>query len=375
MFFYLVVFGVIFLLTCVEETIREGQRKYVAMLMLILLGTVTGLRSLGGSDMDVYSMAYETMPPVFEFLSYPTYYQSQCFDFEMGYLIIISLCRTLGLTFNGYLVFESILFYTLLYLGLKEYTRHWGIVMLVFLYKMFFYDTFVSMRQPITIVIFFCLLKYIHAHKAFRYFFWTLVAVFIHKGAVLLFPLYFVNRFSVSKKWFAIWLLVFFPTAILAQKGLGAHIDYLMMKINPDKGIGYATMEETLSFFYTLEYYLIAILVLLNFKKINQLPYGQFMIKLFLVMLPFVTIFSGVLILRRELDYFFPFYGILIGYGCDVLPKLKPLIILLTSMVCLYGYTRYLRNFDQGGLIPYKSWLVSNYAAPVSIEKRTTYCI
>jgi len=47
--------------------------------------------------------------------------------------------------------------------------------------------------------------------------------------------------------------------------------------------------------------------------------------------------------------------------------KKKNIIAILVCVVCLYGYIRYLKSFDNGGLIPYNSYL--NDKVSIYIEK------
>jgi hypothetical protein len=99
-------------------------------------------------------------------------------------------------------------------------------------------------------------------------------------------------------------------------------------------------------------------LLIINYDKIvNAHKYAPLVIKLFLILLPIMTLFRGTLIFRRELDYFVPTYAFILGYICDIYKSKKWVVIFGTAIVCLYGYLRYIYLFDQGGLIPYRSWL------------------
>lgn len=70
-----------------------------------------------------------------------------------------------------------------------------------------------------------------------------------------------------------------------------------------------------------------------------------------------MTLFSSSLFFRREIDYFIPTYAFILGYLCDIYRKKKWLIIGATAIICFYGYIRFIILFDDGGMIPYKSWL------------------
>jgi len=323
--------------------------------MILILGCVSAFHGIGGSDYFIYSSAYNQAPTIQDFIERPQYFRSMIFSFEPGYIAIVSILKTCGIDFYGYIVIQSIVFYSCMYIGLRKFTKHWGLVMLVFMYKMFFYDTFVSMRQPLTIAGFFIILKYLNEGKSAKYFLGTIVLASIHNGAFILIPLYFIRFFKLTKRRILILAIVLFPTAILSQYGGGATINNIMSLINPAKG--YNNQDEAINIAYTLEYYLLLVAVIYNYDKIILEKYGEFILKIFLVILPIVTLFSGVLILRRELDYFFPFYGIIGGYIVDATKKAKAFAIILFTAISYYGYQRYLTNFGDGCLIPYKTWM------------------
>lgn len=360
MLFYSLIFFSISLLAFCEEIASLRQKKIVDFMMFAILCIVSAMHGIGGADWEVYLSAYNRCPDIFEYLRDMKYWHDNIFNFEYGYLFIISLIKTLGFNFNAYIVIQNIVFYSLMYVGLKRYTRHWGLVLLIFMYKMFIYDTFVSMRQPITIVGLFLIMKYIYERQGFRYFLCATLLFTVHNGALILFPLYLITYFKLTKKRLITLSILFLPTILIAQSGAFNALNTLMALINQAKGEGYSDSTGTLNIAYTLEYYLLLYFVIKNYNKLIQLKYGEFMIKIFLVVLPIVTLFSNVLILRRELDYFFVVYGIIGGYLCDVLPKMKFVILTCFILISYYGFSRYLYNFAQGGMIPYKTWLQTN---------------
>ena len=136
-------------------------------------------------------------------------------------------------------------------------------------------------------------------------------------------------------------------------------LEPLMSSAFGDKGMGYFSGDETQSVFYTLETYLVWFLIYANYNGIvRKHPHGEFMIKLFLIILPCVTLFRDVVILRREMDYFYLSIPVLLGYIYDIKIKLRPALFIGLAIVCFYGYIRYINNFDGGkSLLPYVSWL------------------
>ena len=116
--------------------------------------------------------------------------------------------------------------------------------------------------------------------------------------------------------------------------------------------------EESLSIFHTLEYLLVMGLLIINYDKIvHQSKYAPLMIKLFLILLPIMTLFRSNLFFRREIDYFVPTYAIILGYLCDIYKSRKWMVILGVAIISCYGFIRYITLFDGGAMLPYRSWL------------------
>lgn len=329
----------------------------VDVIILAILASFSALHGIGGTDYEIYEAAYNRIPNISDYISRPLYYSSEIFNHELGYLFIISVFKTIGCNYHAYLVLQSVLFYSLMYKGLHKFSKHWGLIMLVFMYKMFIYDTFVALRQGLTIAGFFAILPYLYNREAKKYYLGCIILSLIHNGAFVLFFLYILNYINLTKRRLWMLLLVFLPTTYLAHVGFGANLNTIMTLINASKAEGYSASSESMNIFYTIEYYIVMSLALFNYKRIVALKYGSFIIKLGLVLLPIVTLFSGIVILRREMDYFFPVYGIIGGYLCDALPNKKFIIITAYALICYYGFNRYLHNFDNGGMIPYKTWI------------------
>lgn len=80
------------------------------------------------------------------------------------------------------------------------------------------------------------------------------------------------------------------------------------------------------------------------------------------------TVMRGFVIITRIKDYFLWTYSIILYYLMENQEiKKKNIIAILVCVVCLYGYIRYLKSFDNGGLIPYNSYL--NDKVSIYIEK------
>ena len=347
-------------MTIVEEHTPTKNKSFVVSLMLVMLMCVSGFRYIGGSDLALYEHGYNQVPNLFSSDFVDFIGTADSFFWEPGYLVFISFLKTIvGLSFYGYLLIDAVFFYVLLYVGYRKYTIHWGILLMFFLYKLFFYETFVAMRQQMSLCLFFLIMHLVEERKPLKYYLLlTFVVLPMHFGAAILFLVYFLNRIKLTKSRFLKFGLILLPFAFLPQI-FSQVVQPLMSSVFGDKGMGYFSGEETQSIFYTLETYLVWFLIYNNYEAIvKKHNYGEFMIKLFMIILPCVTIFRDVVILRREMDYFYLSVPVLIGYIYDLKVKMRPVLLLGVAFICFYGYIRYINNFDGGkALIPYISWL------------------
>ena len=177
------------------------SKRIIEVCLLLILCIISGTRyNLGGTDYYLYKTVYDGLPGIVDFLkqynSIREHYQT--FGWEKGYLLLNSLAKSIGLSFYGFTLLHAIFFYSCLYIGIRSYTKNFSLILVVFLYKMFFYETFIAMRQSITIALFFVSLKHIENRNFVRYYLITLIAVFVHRGAFILFFLYYMLNLRLT---------------------------------------------------------------------------------------------------------------------------------------------------------------------------------
>ncbi|WP_461206050.1 EpsG family protein [Clostridium sp. DL1XJH146] len=355
----------------INNKIRQNQRNFFEISTLIMLCIVSGTRYyLGGTDYHVYKIVFDGLPTIKEFLM--NYFHLHEYyitlGFEPGYLFLNSIVKTLGFNFFGFTLVNSIVFYTCLYLGLKKYTYNFNILIIVFLYKLFFYNTFISMRQSITVGIFFLAMTYIEKKKPFKYFTLSLIAISFHNGALILFPIYFISRFKISKNKLILLNVIFIPTILASFFNLPVMrlFDFVIgffknpVAIDKANNLINGVAFSSIGIFHTLEYFLIMFLLVIYFDKIIEVnEHSEFILKLFIILLPVFTLFRGYEILTRIKDYFTLTYGIILGYLCLINNgKYRDIVQIGTIIVCAYGFFRFIILFDGGALMPYETYIL-----------------
>ena len=378
MFFYIGIFAICFIAAILNDKLKnEKEKRIFEISILIFLCIISGTRyNLGGTDYFVYKTVYDVVPTINEFNFESVQNINGTFGMEKGYLLYNSIIKTLGFSFYGFTLINSIIFYTCLYIGLKRYIKNFNFFLISFLYKMFFYDTFISMRQSVSMVIFFIALQFIEKKKPVKYWMLCTIALFFHNSAIILFPLYFIRNFKISKKTFMIINIVGLIFLILNITGIFVfnpinviNILFSNNSIALEKSNSYFDITEKISIIHSLEYFVIAIILYFNYEYIqNKNDKSKLVINIFIILMFIFTVMRGFVIITRIKDYFLWTYSIILYYLMENQEiKKKNIIAILVCVVCLYGYIRYLKSFDNGGLIPYNSYL--NDKVSIYIEK------
>lgn len=336
------------------------KQNYSVVFIILIFACISGFRyKLGGTDYDYYAYFYGLIKGKQELFA--TLSKSQ---YEVGYTAFVYLCaKVLHLSYEGSLVVEAFIFYILMYVGLKRYMPNWGIFLMFFMYKMFFYITFVAMRQAFTVAGFFAIMRYLEERKPLKYYATLALVSTFHYGAMILFVLYPIFGLNIKKERLAIFGIIFgLSTLLSGMTGslLNVVVNILGLSQLEDKAAAYSA-DASLNLLYTFEYFLLYILMTKNYDEIKQsFQHADFVIMLFLMVLPIVTLFRSTVILVRELPYFYPAYAILLYYVYAVSKNYK-IIFSVFVILCLSGLLKYMIQFDNGHFMHYKTWLFNPY--------------
>lgn len=355
----------------INNIIIIHDKKYIEITTVVLLCIISGTRYLlGGTDYYLYNQVYNNLPTIKEFVAnfnhLYDYYKT--YNFEVGYLFFNSLFKTFGFNYFGFTLIHSIIFYSCLYKGLKRYSYNFNLLILVFLYKMFFYNTFISMRQSIALAIFFVSMHFIEERKFTKYILSCLFAMLFHNSALFLFPLYLIHYIELSKKRIIIANIIFIPTILVSYFNLPVIKLFSFILVVFKNSIAFDKASKlingdtfsSIGIFHTFEYLLIMFLIIVYYDKIIKISiHSEFIIKMFLILLPIFTLFRGYEILTRIKDYLTLTYAIILGYLCLMQNKEKRFVVQIgTIIICAYGFFRFILLFDHGAMLPYQSYLL-----------------
>lgn len=348
------------------EKSNKDQRR-VCLIVIAALAIIAGLRNVGGTDYNIYRAIYNDAPSLGDFIRYYDVLDEKfrTFSVERFYLFGNSLFKALHFSYYGYIFLQAMFIVFGGYFALRKYTGEFMLVVLVFLYKFYFYNVFISLRQPITIVIFFFMLKFMEERRIIWYMLLGLVAFSFHTAAIILFPLYFLNRLKLTRGLVIALNVIFLPTLILSAMDvpvLRIFEPILELDIFATDEIFLKTehliLGESLTainWLHTAEYFLLMLLLILFFDQITKAhTKADTMIKLFLCLLPIFTLFRNYEILTRLKDYFTISYGFIISYIATIQKgRFRFIAYSATVAWCGFGFLRFIILFDGGAMLRY----------------------
>lgn len=199
MWLYLIIFFVPVLLYQFSEYLSKDV-PFLAM-MLGFLALFVGMGDmLGGYDRYIYGEVFDTIANTTT--QGRAYLLDGSFNFfpnEPGFIwvnIIIS-----WVTENRYIFILLLTFiiYSLLFVSLKRYAENYPFAVIVFLGLWFFF-TFTYLRQVLGATVAWLSIPYIIERKPIKFFIVALIAVSIHKSAIIFMPVYFIAHIPWSRK-------------------------------------------------------------------------------------------------------------------------------------------------------------------------------
>lgn len=368
MFFWTSVCSLIEIISNFGNKVRKNQKNTVFLLLLMILLLISGTRNLFdyNGDAHIYLAIYEAAPNL---LNFNDYFNNNFLKFyEIGYVFINSFFKTLGVSYTGFVFLHNLFFLGAIYYSLRDYIKDYEIFLSFFIYKIYIYDMFVSLRQSITIAIFLFMIDFMRKKQWIRYLFLGCIAGLIHSGAYILLPVYLINFIKINKNNLKLFLFILVPGIFVNIFKINiisnfANILYKLPFVNIDKVANLTdSTGNGISLLHVVEYFVILIIIMFNWDVLikNRKHEIDIFIKLLMILGLLLTYFSGAEILTRLKDYFLWAYPILLGYIFDSKKSNRGIFVIkyVFILYCYGCYFRYLINFCNGGFLNYSSWLI-----------------
>lgn len=371
MIWYVLIFLICIIAYIIDKGIKNNsQKKIVEISIVIILAVFSGTRyKLGGWDYGIYNDIFDWAPNFFDF----DFFVTNKYGTEIGYIFFNTIIKSLGFNFYGFTLIHSALFYFLLYRGLKKFDIDFSFFIIIFLYKSCIFNTFVSMRQSLVIVILLNALYYLVNDRPIRYLLCILPCVLIHTSSIILLPLVCMRNLNFSKKGLIIYgatFLILFVINILNiyqfnPSNLIYHLFSNNVTIMNKVETYYVNAESSISLLSTIENYLILLLLILTYRKVYKYSSKEhkIIINTFLMIIPIVTFFRSFEIMIRLRDYFSIFTPFVLYYISNVFKRKERFVYtILIFAFSFIGYYRYIYTYDSGefALKNYQSYLTKN---------------
>lgn len=354
---YLILFAAVFILSVLNLSISKEKMKIIFYIFMAFMILFVGLRKdLGGSDYYVYKAYFDAVPAPWNLGSFNYF-----IHYKFLYMFLNSLVKIFSTNFFWLTLLVAAITLSLLFTQMYKYMKYPFFAFLFYLYKTFFYTNFVILRQSIAMMIFFFAIKFIIEKKFIKYVICILIASLFHTTALILLPLYFLNRFDFSKINPYLIVVVSFLLGSISKYILEALVYVAKFAhmapsvINKIQGMtsgiqGAFNPHMVEALFYV---------VLFSFmRKIVKTKTDTVFYNLFIVYVSTLFMFSRFTIFVRISMYFYISIMYLMSKRIEVIKssKVRLLVVYLLGLIFLLGYIKYLQAFDNGGLMPYR-WI------------------
>lgn len=349
-------------------------KNVFAILVIILLALLSGTRyHLGGYDYSNYEYMFQ-LAPTLNNLNLISYVQENgLIGSDVGWTLINSITKSMGFNFYGLTVFVAIFFWFTLYFVLKKYMTNINIFFVIAMYKYLLDVSFIYMRQSVAVAIFILSLRYILKKKIIPYMLLVVFAATVHFSAVILIPIYWINRIKITKKrlfWYTVlfsssFILVLLHVDIISMFGFLSNIvsGSGAQKISEaSNGTLYGEVGILSSILHLIEFLIVAFFLIKNFDKMELYDEKkELMIRLFMLLLPIYSIFATSSIMVRYGFYFLFTYSVIIDYlvvKVNIINKIFWYALLI--IVSFFGMYKFVIGFDDGADLYYDSFIFHN---------------
>lgn len=238
--------------------------------------------------------------------------------FEPGFRTLYFLGYFFELPANTVFVLGGFLIYFFLFLGIKNYSVSFPLSLYIFFATGLYFFSFNEFRQFIAVCVVFYGYRYCVEKKLLKWGLVVFFAMFFHKSAFVVFPMYIVAKIKLSKK---IFNTIILGTLIFKKIGM---LEILCSVLSVIPG-HYSEYAETLTYLSRssgsgfIGYLYLILLFLINNAKFRSCYFQSEQLRPFINILLFgsifVNVFADIYMVVRLMEYFlitivvvFPFY-------------------------------------------------------------------
>jgi len=165
-----------------------------SLYLIATLVLIAGLRDGVGHDTDSYGELYDQIKPLLSYESIPQLLDHwSSFHGENGFLFLVSLSKSIGASFNVFLILFTSIGFALFYLSLRYYRVNIFLSLFIYVSLYFVTSYFAQIRTGLVAAGFLFISRYICRKSFVKYLIGLLLLSIIHKISFALLPIYFIK--------------------------------------------------------------------------------------------------------------------------------------------------------------------------------------
>ena len=363
MVIYLVLIVLILVFSLISRVAFRGERRksFVLISFGICLYCIYVFRDFSvGRDILGYYDIYESISGYALFDASWTW-------MEWGYVLLMKLFSLMGLSFRCFLAFVYAVVLIPLFVFIKRYSKDVTLSLIIYMCFQFFVFSMSALRQSMAMSI--CLIAYMMGKNNglipfLKYCILVLMAVLIHRSAIVFAPAYFLMRFKLDFR-----MIVAYSVGLILALNFK---DYFITYIGETGEVVSTAFQENLSigaFFYFV-CFVILVSLFVNLGKLEKLQLDNMINKnrgfkivldqslsyyLCLLICGCIIqfVFRGFLLMRAATYYqiflLLVLPGLVVEFPKEIRPALK--VVIIVGMVAIFYFATLLRN--ELDIVPY----------------------
>lgn len=191
MWLYLLIFSIPVLFYYLRVK-SQSQLVFLACYLLFLALFVGMSDMFGGYDRYIYGEVFDSIADTTT--EHGSYSANNVFDYfpsEPGYTLLNIFISFFTANRYIFILVITFLIYTLLFVSLKKYADNYAFAVILFM-GLWFYFSFTYLRQVLGATIVWLSIDYIVQRRVWKFLLVVLIAMSVHKSAIIFFPVYFI---------------------------------------------------------------------------------------------------------------------------------------------------------------------------------------
>lgn len=170
----------------------QSQLVFLACYLLFLALFVGMSDMFGGYDRYIYGQVFDSIADTTT--EHGSYLANNVFDYfpsEPGYTLLNIFISFFTANRYIFILVITFLIFTLLFVSLKKYADNYAFAVILFM-GLWFYFSFTYLRQVLGATIVWLSIDYIVQRRFWKFLLVVLIAMSVHKSAIIFFPVYFI---------------------------------------------------------------------------------------------------------------------------------------------------------------------------------------